>query len=173
MTSQTQERDSIKRKFDQYLNWMWGEVTDAATAAYQAALDAANAAIAQTKALYEGVKAQIASLQDAMSDTYSMAMEELKKLPIMAQINEFLGFCGIAFDDLLSTYENAVTGAKSLYKSFVDSSRSFKDTCKVIYNQICTLALSKITQYVNKLLSLIGMAINFGSISICVPMIQI
>nr|QPX73211.1 hypothetical protein [Citrobacter phage vB_Cfr_Xman] len=173
LTSQTQERDSIKRKFDQYLNWMWGAVTEEATAAYQAALDAANAAIDQTKAMIASVKAQIASLQDAMKDTYSLAMEELKKLPLMQQINEFLGFCGIAFDDLLKTYDNAVTGAKSLYKNFVDSSRSFKDTCKVIYNQICTLALSKVTQYVNKLLSLIGLAITFASINICVPMIQL
>lgn len=173
LTAQTQERDSIKRKFDQYLNWMWEPVTDAATAAYQAALDAANEAIEQTKALIAGIKAQIAALQDAMKDTYSLAMEELKKLPMMQQINEFLGYCGVAFDDLLKSYDNAVTGAKSLYKNFVDSSRSFKDTCKVIYNQICTLALSKVTQYVNKLLSLIGLAIAFGSINICVPMIQL
>ena len=172
LTSQTQERDSIKRKFDQYLKWMWEPVTEAATAAYQASLDAANAAIAATTATYEGIKAQIASLQDGMKDTYSMAMDELKKLPVMAQINQFLGYCGVAFDDLLKTYENALTGAQSLYKNFVDSSRSFKDTCKVIYNQICTLALSKVTQYVNKLLSLIGLAITFGSISVCVPMVQ-
>lgn len=172
LTEQTQERDSIKRKFDQYLNWMWEPVTAAATAAYQAALDAANEAIATTKAAYEAVKSQIQALQDGMVDTYSLAMAELKKLPIMAQINQFLGYCGVAFDELLKTYENAITGAQSLYKNFVDSSRSFKDTCKVIYNQICTLALSKVTQYVNKLLSLIGLAITFGSISVCVPMIQ-
>ncbi|WP_426770615.1 hypothetical protein [Enterobacter cloacae complex sp. 363J6] len=172
LKAQTQERDSIKRKFDQYLNWMWEPVTEATTAAYQAALDAANAAVNATKAAYEGIKTQIAALQDGMKDTYSMAMDELKKLPVMAQINQFLGYCGVAFDDLLKTYENALTGAQSLYKNFVDSSRSFKDTCKVIYNQICTLALSKVTQYVNKLLSLIGLAITFGSISVCVPMVQ-
>ncbi|QFR55790.1 hypothetical protein JC221_144 [Yersinia phage JC221] len=172
LTSETSERDSIRRKFEQYKAWMWEAVTDATTAAYQKALDAANAAIEKTKAMYESVMAQIQALKDGMKDTYSMAMEQLKKLPIMAQINEFLGYCGIAFDSLLETYDNAVTGAKSLYKDFVDSSRSFKDTCKVIYNQICTLALSKVTQYVNKLLSLIGLSIVFGEITICVPMIQ-
>ena len=172
LTSQTSERDSLKRRFEQYKNWMYEAVTDATTKAYEMAIDAANAAIAETKALYESVKAQIQSLKDAMKDTYSLAMEQLKKLPIMAQINEFLGYCGIAFDSLLETYDNAVAGAKSLYKNFVDSSRSFKDTCKVIYNQICTLALSKVTQYVNKLLSLIGLSIVFGEITICVPTIQ-
>lgn len=172
LKSQTAERDSIQRRFNQYLNWMWEHVTDATTAAYQQALDAANAAVDATQAAYDSIMAQVKALQDGMSDTYTMAMNELKKLPVMAQINEFLGYCGVAFDSLLKTYENALTGAQSLYKDVVDSSRSFKDTCKVIYNQICTLALSKVTQYVNKLLSLIGLAITFGSISVCVPMMQ-
>ncbi|UJP30617.1 hypothetical protein phKl59_261 [Raoultella phage Rpl1] len=172
LKNQIFERDAIQRKFNQYLNWMWGAVTDEATAAYQSALDVANAAVAATQAAYDAIQEQIGSLQDAMKDTYSMAMEELKKLPLMSTINEFLGFCGVAFDDLLKSYENAITGAQSLYKNFIDSSRSFKDHCKVIYNQICTLALSKVTQYVNKLLSLIGLAINFGSISVCVPVLK-
>lgn len=172
LTSQTQERDSMVTKFNQYLNWMWEAVTDEATAAYEAAIDAMNQAIAQTKALWEAAKAQAQALKDTLKDTYSMAMEELKKLPIMSTINQFLGMLGIAFDDLLQTYDNAVAGAKSLYKNFVDSSRSFKDTCKVIYNQICILALSKVTQYVNKLLSLIGLNIAFPSINVCVPMIK-
>lgn len=172
LTAETSERDSIKRRFEQYKAWMWEAVTDATTLAYQKSLDAANAAIEATKSAYESVMSQINTLKEAMKDTYSLAMAELKKLPVMQTINQFLGYCGIAFDSLLETYDNAVTGAKSLYKDFVDSSRSFKDTCKVIYNQICTLALSKVTQYVNKLLSLIGLSILFGDISVCVPMIQ-
>ncbi|UQJ95545.1 hypothetical protein ALHIDCOG_00157 [Klebsiella phage CPRSB] len=68
---------------------MWGAVTDEATAAYQSALDAANAAVAATQAAYDAIQEQIGSLQDAMKDTYSMAMEELKKLPLMSTINEF------------------------------------------------------------------------------------
>lgn len=172
LTEHTLERDAIQRKFEQYKAWMWEAVTDATTHAYQMALDAANAVIDETKAIYNAIQSQIQTLKDALKDTYSLAMEELKKLPIMAQINQFLGYCGIAFDTLLETYDNAVAGAKSLYKNFVDSSRSFKDTCKVIYNQICTLALSKVTQYVNKLLSLIGLSIVFGEITICVPAIQ-
>ncbi|UQJ95061.1 hypothetical protein IANJMKHF_00155 [Klebsiella phage CPRSA] len=95
-------------------------------------MDAANAAVAATQAAYDAIQEQIGSLQDAMKDTYSMAMEELKKLPLMSTINEFLGFCGVAFDDLLKSYENAITGAQSLYKNFIDSSRSFKDHCKVM-----------------------------------------
>jgi len=172
LTSQTAERDGMKRKFNQYLAGMWETVTDEATKAYETAIAAADQVIAETKATYAMIKDRIANLKDAMKDTYSLAIEQLKKLPIMAQINQFLSYCGVAFDDLLTLFDNAATGAKSLYKNFVDSSRSFKDTCKVAYNQICTLALSKVTQYVNKLLSLIGLAINFPAISICVPMIK-
>lgn len=172
ITSYVMERDGLVRKFEQYKAWMWGAVTEAATEAYETAIAAANEVIDQARALYDAVNGQIQTLKDALKDTYTLAMNELKKLPIVQQINQFLSFCGVTLDALLETYENAVAGAKSLYKDFVDSSRSFKDTCKVIYNQICTLALSKVTQYLNKLLSLIGLFINFGEITICVPMIQ-
>ncbi|QDH49047.1 hypothetical protein PHYNN_258 [Pantoea phage Phynn] len=172
LTAKKTERDAMKRKFEQYKAGMWEYVTEATTKAYQSAIDAANAAIDKVKAKYEAIQALISELKEGMKDTYSMAMNFLKNLPIMSTINEFLGYCGISLDALLQTYHNVAAGAESIYRNFVDSSRSFKDTCKIIYNQICTLALSKVTQYVNKLLSLIGLVINFPPISICVPVIK-
>lgn len=172
MTAQTAEKDAMKRKFEQYKRNMWETVKDETTKAYETSIAAAEQAIEQTKVQYEAIKEQIVAVKDSMKDTYSLAMDQLKKLPVMAKINEFLGYCGVAFDDVVKTYHNAVTGAQSLYKDFVDSSRSFKDTCKIIYNQICTLALSKVTQYINKLLSLIGLNVSFPAISICVPVVR-
>ncbi|QPI17852.1 hypothetical protein POP12_060 [Pectobacterium phage POP12] len=168
----TQERDALVRKYNQYLKRMWETVTDQATAAYESAIVQANEVVEQTKAIYDSINQQIDQIKETLSDTYSMAMQELKNLPLISQINVLLGYCGIDLDSLVQTYEVAISKAKSLYRDVVDSSRSFKDTCKIIYNQICTLALSKVTQYMNKLLSLIGMVVQFPTISVCVPMIK-
>lgn len=153
-------------KQQQYLKGMWEQITEEATARYEAAVQEAKDLVSGIESNYAALQHQVQDLTKSISNLYDLGMQELRKLPLLSEINKFLGYCGASIDSLLTVFENEVAGVKSLYRDYMDSSRSFKDTCKVIYNQIQTLALSKITQWVNKLLHLIGLTLVFPSVGI-------
>lgn len=166
------QRKQAVIKMKEYLNWMYEHVTDEATAMYQKIIDEIDEKISTVKKLYDGIQSMIEDYKNSISDTLAIALEQLKKFPLIQQLNEFLSLCGASIESLFETIKNSVTGAESLYDNFVDGVRSFKDICKTIYNQISTLALSKVTQWVNKLLQLIGLNIIFPSLTLCIPVIK-
>ncbi|YP_010844057.1 hypothetical protein PP427_gp201 [Salmonella phage KM16] len=159
-------------EFKQYLSGMYEKVTDAITEAKEAAIAESKALLDSLNDKYNQIKSLMQGERTSVSDILSMALEAFKKLPIVAQMEELLGMLGATVEDMMKIYENAVTHAKSLYHEFTDGARSIKDLIKSMYNQISTLALSKVTQWINKLLSIFGLAIIFPTISICVPYIK-
>lgn len=159
-------------EFKQYLSGMYEKVTDELTAQKEAALAQAEAALELLKNKYNQIKNSITESQTSVSDVLDMALEEFKKLPIVAQMEELLGMLGATVDDIMVIYENSVTKAKSLYHEFTDGSRSMKDLCKSMYNQISTLSLSKVVQWINKMLGIFGLTIAFPSLSICIPCLE-
>lgn len=167
---QEYQRQAIE--FKQYLSGMAEEVTDELTAAKEAALKASKDALDLLTDKYKQLKDMISGQQASVSDILEMAMTEFRKLPIVAQMEELLSLAGATVDEIMVIYENAVTGAKSLYHEFTNGSRSMKDLCKSMYNQICTLSLSKVVQWINKLLGIFGLVIKFPSISICIPVLE-
>lgn len=168
-------KDNLQKEaieFKQYLSGMAEKVTDELTAAKEAVIAQSKAALQLMTDKYNQIKNSISSNQTSVSDVLDMAMKEFRKLPIVQQMEDLLGMLGASVDDIMVIYENSVTKAKSLYHEFTDGSRSMKDLCKSMYNQISTLSLSKVVQWVNKMLGIFGLAIVFPSVSICVPVLQ-
>lgn len=159
-------------EFKQYLSGMWEKVTDELTAQKEAALAQAEAALELLKNKYKQLQDFINSEQMSVSDVLDLALEEFKKLPIVAQAEELLGLLGGTIDEMMTVYTNAVTQAKSLYHEYTDGSSSIKDLCKSLYNQISTLSLSKVVQWINKMLGIFGLTIAFPAISICIPCLE-
>lgn len=159
-------------EFKQYLAGMYEEVTDELTAIKEEAIATSEAALKLISDKYNQIKNSISSSQTSVSDVLDMAMKEFKKLPIVAEMENLLGMLGASVDEITKIYENSVTHVKSLYHEFTDGARSMKDLCKSLYNQISTLSLSKVVQWVNKMLGIFGLTIAFPSISICIPCLQ-
>lgn len=159
-------------EFKQYLSGMAEKVTDTITAAKEAALAESKALLDQLNSKYQQIKDLISGERMSVSDVLQLALNEFKKLPIVAQMEQLLSLLGASLDDMMKVYTNAVTKAKSLYHEFTDGARAIKDLIKSMYNQICTLALSKVTQWINKLLSVLSLEIIFPPISICVPYLR-
>lgn len=160
------------RYYQQYLNRMWEKVTEETTAFYERQINQLKDKKQEVTDRIAALDAQGASTLDKIKDCLSMGLEQLKKLPMMKPITDLLEMAGATVDSILEITTNVTTGCKSLYEDFVDGSRSLKDICKTIFNQISTLCISKVTQWVNKLLSIIGLVINFPSMSFCTPMIE-
>lgn len=161
------QRESIG--FKQYLNGMWETVTDELTAQKELLVKKAKDLYESLLEKYNSLNISIESLKSTISDILDLALEELKKLPIVAQLNDLLSLLGSSLDEMIETIKNGITQAKTLYKNFTDGSRSLKDICKSIYNQICTLALSKVTQWINKLLTIFNLEIIFPELNLCIP----
>ena len=159
-------------EFKQYLSGMWEKVTDELTAQKEAALAQAEAALELLKNKYKQLQDFINSEQMSVSDVLNLALEEFKKLPIVAQAEELLSLLGATVDDMMAVYTNAVTKAKSLFHEYTDGSSSIKDLCRSLYNQISTLSLSKVVQWINKMLGIFGVTIAFPSLSICIPCLE-
>lgn len=170
--AQTQAYRKQLIEYKQYLSGMAEKVTDTITAAKEAALAESKALLDELNNRYKQLKDLISGERMSVSDVLSLALNEFKKLPIVAQMEELLSMLGASLDDMMTVYTNAVTNAKSLYHEFTDGSRSIKDLIKSLYNQISTLALSKVTQWINKLLSVLSLEIIFPPISICVPYLK-
>lgn len=170
--TQTQAYRKQAIEFKQYLSGMAEKVTDSITAEKQAALDESKSVLDQLNDKYNQLKTLISGQRSSVSDVLQLAMNEFKKLPIVKQMEDLLSLIGTSIDDMMTMYTNAVTNAKSLYHEFTDGARSIKDLIKSLYNQICTLALSKVTQWINKLLSVFSLEIIFPPISICVPYLK-
>lgn len=161
-------KEKVKR-FNQYKNDMWEHVKEETTKFYEEQIAELKEQVEQIKSLMDDISKQKDQLLEKVDDIFAMGMDYLKKLPLISQVNEFLGMVGVGIDDIINVVKNGRTGNSSLYEDFVDGARALKDSCKTIYNQISTLALSKVTQWVNKLLSIIGLYINFPEFSFCVP----
>lgn len=159
-------------RFNQYKNGMWEHVKEETTEFYEQQLAEIQSKIDELGAMLTDINAQKEALLKQVDDIMKMGIEKLKQLPIIAQVNQFLGMVGVGIDDLINMTVNGRTGNSSLYQDFVDGARALKDACKAIYNQVATLCLSKVTQWVNKLLSIIGLYITFPEISFCVPQIK-
>lgn len=166
-----QYRDQVV-VFKQYLSGMHEKITDEITAEKQKALDKSKEILDTLNNTYDQLKNSDKMQRDIMENVLKLAIEQLKKLPIVAQMENLLNMLGTSLDEMLVTYENSVTKLNSLYHQYTSGSRSIKDLIKSIYNQICTLALSKVTQWINKLLAILGLSINFPTISICVPYLK-
>lgn len=156
----------------QYVKGMLGPITEEGIALKEQAIQE----LEDKKTELNDKKDQLNSLingeQMSVSDILKIGMDHLTQLPIVAQINQLLDLLGASIDSLVDMYDNSVTGAKSVYHNFTSGSRSMKDICKSIYNQVSTLTLSKVTQWVNKLLSVLGLEIVFPELSICIPYIK-
>ena len=167
-----QEYKEKFRRFEQYKNGMWEYIKEETTEYYEQQLAELQAKIDKIKIVIDALNVSKEDLLKSCEDVFKMGMEQLKKLPIIAQVNEFLGMVGVGIDNIVDVVKNVTTGNSSLYKDFVDGCRALKDACKTIFNQIATLALSKVTQWVNKLLAIIGLIIQFPEVSFCVPQIE-
>lgn len=159
-------------KYQQYLSGMWERIKEETTAAYKKSVKSADDAVDAIEKNISEIKKERKSLLDSINDIMKMGMEQLRKLPLMSTVNTLLGYCGISLDDICNIIQNAETGLTTLYEDFVDATRSLKDVCKTIYNQCCSLSLSKVTQWVNKLLSIIGLNIQYALMSLCTPTIK-
>ena len=93
----------------------------------------------------------------------------IKYFTMISEINNFLSLAGVELDSLILQVKSNVN---SMYKSYSDAMRQIKDTCKFIYSQIATLSLSKVTQWINMLLQIFGLKIEFPEIDLCIPIIK-
>lgn len=158
--------------YSQYLAGMWERVTEEGKQAYEFAINSLKADTEENKKLIAEKDKIKKAFLDSVADVYKMALEQLKKFPLFSTINTLLGYLGVSLDDIMLTVENIRTGLTSTYENFVDGCKSLKETCKAIYNQICILAMAKVTQWVNKLLYIIGLVINFPEMSFCAPLVK-
>lgn len=164
---------SKETEFSQYLDGMFGDITYAVTEQYKTSIAALEKTIDGLKLMVSDLGMAIKTERDKIKDVLSMGIGELKKLPIISEINKFLSLCGMTIDDIMNIKVDANSGSSTLYEGFVGGMKSIKDYCYTLYNQISTLALSKVTQWVNKLIGIIGLSITFPSITICVPVIEL
>ncbi|QHJ78979.1 MAG: hypothetical protein [Caudoviricetes sp.] len=166
----TTELNNERKKFRQYLAGMWEQVKDETTEFYEQQLKKLEDEKQKLQAKWDALDLSKEGLLKQIDNVLDLGLKELKKLPMMSQVNQFLGMCGTSVDDIIEYSKNPTTGNDSMYQNFIDGSRSLKDMCKTIYNQISTLCISKVTQWVNKLLSLIGMIIEYPMMSFCTAM---
>lgn len=169
---QIKELKEYTRKQAQYLRGMWEKITDENTKKHEKNVESAEKAVKESDKKITDNENNKSRLLSTIENIFKMGMSYLKELPLMSTVNNFLGMVGAGIDDITTVVQNARTGLDSAYEDFIDGCRALKDVCKTIYNQVCTLSLSKVTQWVNKLLAIIGLSIVFPSMSFCVPMIS-
>lgn len=160
------------RYYRQYLAGMWEQVKEETTKAKEAVIKFYEDKIKSSESSIKDKEEKRKSLLDSIKDVLKIGMEYLKTLPIMSTVNELLDLAGASIDSIVTMYENAETKVMSLYENFIDGSRSLKDICKTIYNQCCTLALSKVTQWVNKLLHILTLVIEYPLMNFCAPLFK-
>lgn len=169
---QLKEYKEALRKQAQYLRGMWEQRNEENDNKHEQNVKAAKDKTEESDQKISAWQRTKETLLKSIENIYKMGMKFLTELPIMSQINTFLGMAGAGVEQIVSIVQNARTGMDSMCEDFVDGCRALKDACKTIYNQVCTLSLSKVTQWVNKLLAIIGLNISFPGMSFCVPMIS-
>ena len=159
----------LKFKYNQYISGMGEKITDELTKEKQQAIDDVQTQLNNLNTQLDTINNNINSGLESISDLYTTGLQKIKDYPLMSNINTFLGLVGITIDDMFLQVEANVN---SMYKNYSDSLRQIKDTCKFIYSQISTLSLSKVTQWINMLLQIFGLKIEFPSISLCIPVLK-
>lgn len=159
------------RYYHQYLKGMWERVTEETTRLKEKEISDLESDIQNQATRIKDMTLERFNLLDSINNVYEMGLNFLKQMPIVQTINDLLGLAGVGIDDLMNVIQNVETGLSTLYENFVEGCRNLKDTCKTIYNQVCTLALSKVTQWVNKLLSILSLVLEYPMMSICAPLL--
>jgi len=134
----------------------------------------------QLVAQYDALKAQldsymnqesdtqstIDSLLDSISDKWELLLAYVNDLPIMATINDLLSMMGLAADDLINLVENSYNQATAAASSFKDE---VKQWCQTIMDQVATFCVTFVTEWVNRITSLLGFVLTFPTFTICIP----
>jgi hypothetical protein len=105
-------------------------------------------------------------LLDSIKDKWNILLAEIDNIPIMSTINSFLSFIGMSVDSLLTLIDNGVNKSIAAVSSFADEVKMW---CKTIFDQVSTLVVSFVTEWVNKIIKLIGAPISFPPVTIPVP----
>lgn len=163
------EINSEKISFSQYMARLGEKITDETTKFKQEAIAKLESEYEDLKQQLTVINSKIEELKNSVADLYAMAIEKIKEFPLMSNINHLLDLAGASLDSLIINVKSNIT---SMYHQYSDSLRALKDTCKSIYNQVYTLALSKTTQWINMLLQIFGLSIIFPSISFCIPTLK-
>lgn len=167
-----QEVSKKKKELKQYLSGMREYIEDTTTEQYNNAVEQAEQVEEDLKNQYETINSTITNLKDSINDVLPIAIDKFKSLPIIDTISKLLTLLGMGIDSFIETITNTTLDVETVYKNFVDATRTFKDMCVRIYNQVSTIALSKVTQWVNKLLQILGLNITFPEISLCIPYLK-
>lgn len=167
-----QEVSKKKKELKQYLSGMREYIEDTTTEQYNNAVEQAEQVEEDLKNQYETINSTIMNLKDSINDVLPIAIEKFKSLPIVDTVSKLLTLLGMGIDSFIETITNTTLDVETVYKNFVDATRTFKDMCVRIYNQVSTIALSKVTQWVNKLLQILGLNITFPEISLCIPYLK-
>lgn len=167
-----QEVSKKKKEMKQYLSGMREYIEDTTTEKYNNAVEQAEQVEEDLKNQYETINSTITNLKDSINDVLPIAIEKFKSLPIVDTVSKLLTLLGMGIDSFIETITNTTLDVETVYKNFVDATRTFKDMCVRIYNQVSTIALSKVTQWVNKLLQILGLNITFPEISLCIPYLK-
>lgn len=161
-----------KKSFKQYLSGMKEYIEDETTRLYEESIEQANSIYEDLKNQYEIINSNIDNLKNSINDVLQIAIDKFKDIPIVSTISKLLGLLGMGIESFIDTIKNNTLDVETVYKNFSDATRTFKDMCVRIYNQVSTIALSKVAQWVNKLLQIIGLNISFPQISLCIPYLK-
>ena len=160
---------SLEMQFTQYLAGVEEKITDELTAEKQAVINETKEEYQTLSNQVEQINTDINNLKENIQDLYTLGIEKIKNFTMISEINNFLSLAGVELDSLILQVKSNVN---SMYKSYSDAMRQIKDTCKFIYSQIATLSLSKVTQWINMLLQIFGLKIEFPEIDLCIPIIK-
>lgn len=166
------ELEEKVRYYHQYLKGMWEQVTEALTTDKENEI---NTLKGKVSALGEKIKNLAQERIDALGgidNILKMGLNYLKEFPMIKQIIDLLELAGVTIEEIMNFVTNDETNLESMYENFVEGCRNLKDYFKTIVNQIYTLALSKVTQWVNKLLSILSLVIEYPLVAICAPLMK-
>ena len=114
------------------------------------------------------IQAAINTLQESIKDKWKILLEYVHDLPIVSTINDILSLMGMTIDNLIDLVENGYNKSTAAASSFKDE---VKQWCQTIMNQISTFAVTFVTEWVNKIIKLLGAMIVFPPITIYIPVL--
>lgn len=160
---------TLSMQYNRYLQGLEETISNELTQAKKDAIAEAEGAVSQTEGMISQINSEIDTLKDSIKDLYKLGIQEIYNFPLISDVKNFLSMVGIDISDLIVQVDSTVT---SMYKSYSDAMRQIKDSCKYIYNQVSTLSLSKVTQWIGMLLKMFGLYIVFPEISLCIPVLK-
>lgn len=166
------ELEEKVRYYHQYMKGMWEQVTDALTADKEEEIKTLKEKVSS---MGDKIKVLVQERIDALGgidNILKMGLNYLKEFPLIKQISELLELAGVTIEEIMEFVTNDETNLESMYENFVEGCRTLKDYFKSIVNQVYTLALSKVTQWVNKLLSILSLIIEYPLVAICAPLMK-